>query len=402
MVSRLPRRLAGALAAAALLVGACRGRSTGADEATGIQHLVDSLAPLIEESAGLAFREPPRWAVRTQDELLTFLQYKLDEQLPDEVLEGLQTAYALFGLVPDTLDLAPLFLSILSQQVQGFYEPDSTMLFLVEGAVLGEVVTLSHELVHALQDQYLPLDSLMDPDRPNDELMAIQAILEGQAQYVSMPLIAGDQVRSENFWDVAAEETRRATRQQLGHVPLILREALLFPYLDGARFLAWWANSPLADTLPYGPRLPVSTEQILFPPKYLAGEVPVGLAFADSSDAVLFQDGLGEFEIGVLRGELTGSDRALTDAPIGWNGDLFRVYRSAAGPALVWYSAWDNDPAATRFVNGTGLMLVNRTRAGYRQEIERLEVGGVPLLRVVLAPESWGGWDGLPGILVTP
>jgi len=125
--------------------------------------------------------------------------------------------------------------------VQGFYEPDSATLFLVEDAALGVVITLTHELVHALQDQYLPLDSLMDPARPNDRLMALQAILEGQAQYASVSLLAGDRVDQAGFWDLAAEEARIAAGSQMANVPLILREALLFPYLDGARFMEWWS-----------------------------------------------------------------------------------------------------------------------------------------------------------------
>ena len=40
---------------------------------------------------------------------------------------------------------------------------------------------LAHELVHALQHQYIPLDSIMRQPGDNDRLAAAQAILEGQA-----------------------------------------------------------------------------------------------------------------------------------------------------------------------------------------------------------------------------
>lgn len=348
----------------------------------------------------MAFTTPPRWAVRTSEQLRAFLQHKFREQLPPDVLSGLETAYRLFGFIPDTLQLEPLFLEVLSQQVQGFYEPDSTTLFLVENAQLGTVITLSHELVHALQDQYLPLDSLMDPSKPNDQLMALQAILEGQAQFVSVSLIAKNQVDQEGFWDLAADEARRAAAVQMGDVPLVLREALLFPYLDGARFMAWWTAGPLADTMPYGPRMPLSTEQVLFPSRYLADEEPAHITFADSSEAVVYQDGLGEFEMRVLHAHLAGQARAHANSPIGWNGDRYRVYRSTKGPALVWYTAWDDPRSAERFAQGTAAMLVELHRAGARGAVEQETAGGVPLVRVIIAPIDWPEWGSPPAISV--
>ncbi len=401
MVPDVPRRLAAA--AAALLVGVgCRGRPIDADRSTEIQHLVDSLVPLVEEASGLLFATPPQWAFRTAEQLRDFLQNKFREQLPPEVLNGLETAYRLLGFIPDTLQLDPLFLDVLSQQVQVFYEPDSATLYLVEDAQLGTVITLSHELVHALQDQHLPLDSLLDPSTPNDRLMALQAILEGQAQFVSISLIAEKQAQQDGFWDLAADETRRAAVGQLGDVPLVLRESLLFPYLDGARFMAWWSSGPLADTMPYGPRMPVSTEQVLFPDRYLAGEVPVHLSFTDSSDAVLYQDGLGEFEIRVLHAQLTGQTRAHANSPIGWNGDWYRAYRSPQGPALVWYTAWDDARSADRFAEGTAALLAGLPRAGVRGAVERTVVGGVPLVRVIVAPIDWPAWGSPPAVAVGP
>jgi hypothetical protein len=293
-----------------------------------------------------------------------------------------------------------LFLDLLTQQVQGFYEPDSSMLFLVEDAQLGTVITLSHELVHALQAQHLPLDSLLDPRKPNDQLMALQAVLEGQAQFVSVSMIAKAQSQQDGFWDLAADEARRAAIGQLGNIPLIIRESLLFPYLDGARFMAWWSSGPLADTMPYGPRMPLSTEQVLYPTRYLAGETPVPMSFADSSDAVMYQDGLGEFEIRVLHSQLAGQTKAHTNTPIGWNGDRFRVYSSPEGPALVWYTAWDNTRSADRFAGGTGAMLAGLPRAGSRGAVESTVVGGVPLVRVIVAPTDWPAWDSPPAVIV--
>jgi hypothetical protein len=53
----------------------------------------------------------------------------------------------------------------------------------------------------------------------------------------------------------------------------------------------------------------------------------------------MYEDTFGELEIQVLATVLRGGGEVLTGTPAGWGGDRFRVYRSGAGPALVWYLA---------------------------------------------------------------
>jgi len=47
-------------------------------------------------------------------------------------------------------------------------------------------VTIAHELVHALQDQYVNLDSIQKQRDDNDRLTAAQSVMEGQATYEQM------------------------------------------------------------------------------------------------------------------------------------------------------------------------------------------------------------------------
>src|SRR5256886_15876641 len=105
---------------------------------------------------------------------------------------------------------------------------------------------------------------------------------------------------------------------------------------------------------PYGAAMPVSTEQLLHPDRYAAGDVPLELAFVPPSpDTVRYEDDLGEFETRLLFAELLDDSTEEQAAWLasGWGGDRFRVL----GPgfdALVWYSAWDNSAAAGRFAKG--------------------------------------------------
>ncbi|HXI20956.1 MAG TPA: hypothetical protein VNH46_07725, partial [Gemmatimonadales bacterium] len=247
----------GALALAALALPGCRGEAPGQTDQV-VARLVDSLAPAVERAVGLKFKQPPRSAVRSRDQIRAYVLHKLDEELPTEKARGLQATYRLLGLLPDSLDLRAVLLDLFTEQIVGYYEPDSTTLFVVSNADPQTLrLLVAHELVHALQHQYLPLDSILRQQDDNDRLMAAQSILEGQATLAGLQVMVPDQnlFAMPEFWETYREQLRsqQARMRVYSKAPRILRESLIFPYLAGADFLRWWAGSELRDSLPYGP-----------------------------------------------------------------------------------------------------------------------------------------------------
>jgi hypothetical protein len=399
-----PTFLAAGLAAAALL-GACRGEAQNAAGEATLARLVDSLRGPVERATGLKFTRPPRVAMRTREQVREYLMRKLDQELPPTRLRGLEQAYRMFGLLPDTLQLRSLLVDLYTEQVAGYYDPDSATLFGVVGADRSQLrLVLAHELVHALQGQHVALDSILHDISNNDRLTAAQAILEGQATLASIEVLAPGQdiTGSPEFWELYRDQVRQQQTSMpvFAHAPLIIREALIFPYLQGAEFMHWWAGSPLADTVPFGRRMPVSTEQILHPDRYRRGDMPVALEFP-AAKGVSYEDVLGESEIRVLIAVLAGSDDVQTVVPIGWGGDRYRVYEAiGAHPALVWYVVWDDAPSRERFLKGSGPALRRTGRPGYRAEFDAVSVGTRVGTRYVLAPSTWDGWGKLPGVTV--
>jgi hypothetical protein len=393
-----------ALCLALAATPACRGEQRGTSEALVLARLVDSLRAPVERASGLTFRTPPRSALRSREQVREYLLAKLDEELPPARMRGLEAAYRLFGLLPDTLGLHRLLLDLYTEQVAGYYDPDSAMLFGVAGADRAQLrLVLAHEMVHALQGQYLPLDSILKSTASNDRLTAAQGILEGQATLASIEVLAPGRgmTRTPQFWDLYRDQVRQQQSAMpiFARAPLVVREALIFPYLDGAQFMHWWETDGPRDTLPYGPRMPVSTEQILHPDRYARGDAPVPLAFArDSGAGVVHEDALGENEIRVLLAALAGSDDVQTVMPIGWGGDRYRVYDTPAGPALVWYVAWDDQRSADRFLKSAGPALQRTARPGYRAVLEAMVVAGKPGMRYVLAPTGWQRWGAVPAV----
>jgi hypothetical protein len=386
-----------------MMLGACRGEARQEREAHGdddLARLVDSLRGPVEQAVGLRFTSPPRSAMRSREQVRSYLISKLDEELPPKRLSGLESAYRLFGLLPDTLQLRPLLLDLYTEQVAGFYDPDSATLFGVEGADRTQLrLVLAHELIHALQGQYLPLDSILSARENNDRLAAAQAILEGQATLASLEVLAPGQAVAQNpqFWELYREQVRQqqSSMPVFRRAPLVLREALIFPYLQGAEFMHWWESHD-RDSLPYGSRMPVSTEQVLHPARYARGDAPVTLTFAPDS-GIVYEDVLGETEIRVILASLAGSDEVQTVVPIGWGGDRFRVYRTPAGEALVWYVVWDDERSGERFLRSAA-GLRRTSRPGYRAALDSVRVGARPATRFVIAPGSWSRWKNLPAV----
>jgi hypothetical protein len=392
------------LAFASVVLMSCRGEPPASSGPDDLGRLVDSLRAPVQRATGLRFRSPPRYALRTREQVRDYLIRKLDEELPTPRMRGLETAYRMFGLLPDSLQLRALLLDLYTEQVAGYYDPDSATLFGVAGADPAQLrLVLAHEMVHALQGQYIPLDSILEETSNNDRLTAAQAVLEGQATLVSIDVLASGRKVSSNpeFWELYREQVRQQQTAMpvFARAPLVVREALIFPYLAGAEFMYWWENSPHRDTVPYGPRMPVSTEQILFPERYARRDLPVALAFPPDS-GFLYEDVLGESEVRVLMARLAGAQEVRTSIPIGWGGDRYRVYPTPAGPALVWYIVWDDKRSAERFTWGYGGRLRASTRSGYRTMLEELNFDGKPATRYVLAPATWQKWSDVPQVHV--
>jgi hypothetical protein len=386
-----------------LAVAATACTSRAPSTAAEVRRIADDVIPRVEASARLTFRTPPNFGVRTRDEVERYLRRRIDEEYPAERMEHVTAAYRRFGVIPDTLDVRALLLAVLAEQVVGYYDPDSSTLYVVDGTDPAHIrLVLAHELVHALQHQYLPLDSILRGDGPNDERMAAQAVLEGQAMVASLAAILDERQfgRAEDLWRNARQDVRRAQEQMpvLAEAPLIVREGLLFPYLAGADFVHWFVNAH-PDTQPYGPRLPRSTEQILHPERYGAGDAPTPLALERSPAAgePLYEDNWGEFETRIVLQELTGSESLGTAGALGWDGDWFALYDAGGdADAVVWWSVWDNPAAAERFAALLERHWPNRSEPGRRWRVDRDTVGGMPGVRLVDAPDAWPGWERLP------
>ena len=349
------------------LVAGCQGEPPAA--AGPYAREVARAIPMVERATGLRFKTPPRVEVRSRDELREFLETKFNEDQPALELAGQEQAYRLFGLLPDTLDLRAFLLSLLAEQVVGYYDPGTKVLYVVSGGVGGgpggtpstpppEVlnVTITHELVHALQDQYLALDSVMRSRGDNDRTMAVQAVIEGGATFEQLSVMLGGGnmfTRMPGGWDRVREMIRSSygTMPIFGSAPMFIQETLLFPYLSGAEYIRQVKEArPGQSTLTL---LPSSTEQVLHPAKLLDSlDAPLAVTLPrPSGGSVVYENSLGEFETRLLLHQQLQDVTSASKGAAGWGGDRYMVVRTGQGAAITWLSVWDSpfDAAEFRF-----------------------------------------------------
>ncbi len=402
---------------------ACDERAREVQNEADLKQIVQQMMPAVERATGLRFKQHPIVVRRSRTQVHDYVIHKFDDDLPPRELAGAQAAYRLFGLIPDTLDLRRSMIDLLTEQVAGYFDPDSNALYIPTDIDPSQArLVISHELVHALQHQYLNLDSLVQLKRQNDRRSAAQAILEGQATLAQVVVLMPEQKIESlpNLWNLRSAALGAGQEQMkvFASAPLWLRESLIFPYLGGAEFIRWFDHQ-YPGKQPYGALMPISTEQILHPERYVAGDRPAGLAFESKvSDAVRYEDGLGEFEIRLLLQQYLNDDSAAEASATGWDGDRYQVRavlapssrkrrtasKPTAGDALVWYTAWDDPKAAARFTKALDRAWAKRrsgSATARRFEVKRFILSGVPVVRLVDAPPAWPGWKRVPAIRVT-
>ena len=348
--------------------------------------LAGALLPDLARRAGMELREPVRLERRSRPELIRYLESKLDEELPASEADAIVEAYALLGLVQPGLDLRAMLLGLYTEQVAGFYEPDSTALFVMDDQADTDLEgLLVHELVHAVQDQTADLDALTDPDLGSDRAAAAQAAIEGHATLVMFEYVAEQQFGSPvdlsqvpGFGALLRQSLAGVQGQfpALAGAPRILQETLIFPYVEGAVFLQKiWAQGE--RVVPFGENLPLSTEQILSGPDNPA---PVELSLTVERGAVVHDDVLGRLELGVLLEEHVGPEAGRLAE--GWDGDRYALVEGEGGNRhLVLYTVWDTAASRDAFVDALGGAL---DRFGGEARLERVEALGRPASRLTV------------------
>jgi hypothetical protein len=262
-------------------------------------------------------------------------------------------------------------------------------------------VGIAHELHHALQDQHYDLNRFfiepsLDPNFDGDELMARQALVEGEAAYVDSIYqlrVAGNdrpsrtQIReviaSQGEWNIElweqaladpllAPEMRDRVRSAIEArklVPPFIFELMMTAYIDGMTFIeaiydpGWREVNALWRDYP-----PISTEQVLHPEKWRAREEPVRFAWPAFDSSPLFAEwqSVAENTVGERVWQFVFREHGLRaeamSAAAGWNGDRFAIFkrRNAEEFLLLMCTSWDTTADAEEFAAAYSRLLESK------------------------------------------
>ena len=298
---------------------------------------------------------------------------EIADVLATDDLKALSRLAVAGGMLPEGTDLASLAVSFTAATAGATYSPLDKQILLVSDDSKGfrDTGLLTHEFVHALQDQHFDLLHLMLA-RPFsfDREEAAFALVEGDAVSVERRSQLGDAWARMSLEDVARDEDARFSvyRKGIGaFFPPLLTETFIFRNRDGLRFVETLrrAKPPAVGVDDAFRRPPASSEQVLHPEKYLSNEQPreVNLdfeGFADEGWRLTATTPLGE--VGVRGLLLAGvSVDESKRAAAGWGGDrAFLFEREGRAPLFVWRTAWDKTADAQEFFRAYNTLLGQR------------------------------------------
>lgn len=374
-----------------LLVTSCGNKRTGQTHlspATAVP-AARTLPPLPSRPLTPKLKEMRARAMRTASELRE-LQFKgevgmselsgweygtraseMAHVLGGEDLRALGLLAGAGGVLPEGTNLESLAASFAAISAGATYSPLDKQVLIVDK--FKDDSLLTHEFTHALQDQHFDLMKLLIVRPYNfDRTESLFAVIEGDAMNVQRRSEQGEAYGRRPLEDIMKQERARFGdyRKEVGaFFPPLLTETFIFRYREGARFVEAVRRSRGergVDALFQHP--PLSTEQILHPEKYEAGEAPREVqlneeAFAASGWQNVTSTPFGE--VGVRGLLMAGvSERDATRAAAGWGGDrAFLFERASHAPLFVWKTVWDRPIDAEEFFNSYNSV---RGRAGAR------------------------------------
>lgn len=324
---------------------------------------IESIEANVAELRGLDVLEELDVQIIDRQELARRVETILQEDYsPDEARVDTLT-YWLLRLIPDeSLDLYQLQVDLLSEQIAGYYDPETGELVVVtqDGNLsVTDKVTMAHEIVHALQDQHFDLVAIDELATDADHSAAITALIEGDATLAMTEYMFG-YLDPMEIAALITESFTAGNSEILDNAPTYISEGLLFSYEAGQAFATELYNvDGFASINEAFEDPPASTEQILHPEKYLDAERdnPIVVDNPDvSSDLgegweLLRGDVLGEWDLRIMLEDNGINRQDAAQAAAGWGGSWFDIYESDSGAVALLTTRWDTDEDASEFAN---------------------------------------------------
>lgn len=417
MSQTLIKRLPATAAAFALMTSAIIATAVAAQDASGDgttpdpQATADTIGKEVAQIRGLPFKHPVGAETQSAQEFSKYVQRQIDAEVPPSVRQHYGLIVKTLGLYrgPVIDDFNAMMTSVMVSQAGAYYDPQKQRFYMLMNRMpeMMRDALYSHELYHALQDQYFDLSRYMgwgqgSPGLNSDQKLARAAVVEGEATYMmtlwmfqkmmngapprealatAVEMQAGmgiEQIRAmlqkPQMGELVGEDIQAAL-ESTDKIPAFILEEMVGAYLKGMGFVfavqeqGW----PMVEKL-YREYPPQSTEHVLHPEKWLAREAAVGIEWPDLGKVaelrdweLLDSDVLGEFRWRSVFKEYGLASEA-ESAAAGWGGDRYAVFKRKGSDAtlLLLSTAWDSKKDAEEF-------------AGAYRRVLKMKYAGAPV-----------------------
>jgi hypothetical protein len=342
--------------------GAAGGASTAGTTNAEFAAAADEVLHQMSEITGLKLLSPLKKSLRSRDQIRAYVINEMKEDKDQAERYAGQRSAEAFGLLPKGFDLDNFMIDLLTEQIAGLYDPKTHEFYVADWIPASDQkMVMAHELTHALQDQHFKIDNWVKAARPNDDAeLARESVLEGSAMAAMVDyLLAGTGRSLQDLPDIDPSMLvgDMESTPMLKKAPPFLRDALVFPYLDGLNFSAAIVRPKGWDALSgVFAKPPISTQQIMHPAMYFSFRIPpkADLPSLDKdlgSDWVRLEDNLmGEFGWKEVLKQFVGEERA-TPLATAWSSDRYILFEQKKTKKLVLVSRLDlaDERATSRF-----------------------------------------------------
>jgi hypothetical protein len=347
-------------------------------EAKELFKSVDEILKFASDDTGLPIKHEVKRKLISRDQVQSYLLSNMKEDKDAQRLERSAAVLKKFGLLPRDFDLRSFLVTMLREQVAGYYDPKTNTVNLLNWVdVEQQKPVLAHELTHALQDQSFGLEKWLkteeadkkDPSPADigsdEESAARQAVTEGQAMVVLMDYELAPSGRSLMNSPQIAEALKQGMvvgtpdSPSFQSAPIFLKETLTFPYRYGLDFIAALLRAGGKERAYAGAfeNPPRTTREIMEPETYLSHETLEPMKMIDFDQDFkgyeAFDIGaIGEFDVDVLVEQYAGQDEAAALYPH-WRGGYYFAGRpkgdKSAPLGVVYVSRWSSPARAAEF-----------------------------------------------------
>lgn len=342
---------------------------------------VDTILDFASNDTSLPKKHDVKRRLASREEVVNYLKKNMAEDKDVQRLRRTELVLKKFGLLPKDFDLQTFLVSLLEEQVAGYYDAKTKTVNLLDWVAPDlQRPVLAHELTHALQDQSFGLDKwqkkgnedldtkkdLKPDDITKDENSeARQAVVEGQAMVVLIDYMLAPMHRTvANSPEVVqmmndSMANGSADSKIYQNAPVFMKESLTFPYRYGVEFEAevlrqQGKEKAFKSTFENPPQ---TSREIMEPQTYITGEHLAPLPLPDFKHIFKNYDrfdigAIGEFDVAVLAEQYAGSETSKRIYP-NWRGGYYYSVHPKGNPSaplqLVFVSKWATPKAADQF-----------------------------------------------------